>query len=204
MSWGFQPRRVGSEWNPATRDLPRGAWPVCGEADHGLVAGIGAARTVLFDDPLFGLFAYGGDCVRTRDVISVIPRDGVRQRFSALLGKTRLPLEWERDCFAADTAMELTAGLDVVRFSVENRSGGEHVSQLRVEGLPPGTYALAVGGENPAAWLVSSGLPILVPIQVSATATTEVSLSRTQPKSETNKKKNDHRSTTPPKHHPGI
>ena len=61
MSWGFQPRQVGTEWNPATRDLPRGAWPVCGEADHGLVAGIEAACTVLCDDPLFGLLAYGGE-----------------------------------------------------------------------------------------------------------------------------------------------
>ena len=52
MSWGFQPRQVGSEWNPATRDLPRGAWPVCGEGDHGLVGAIEAARTVLFDELL--------------------------------------------------------------------------------------------------------------------------------------------------------
>ena len=203
MSWGFQPRRVGTEWNPATRDLPRGPWPVCGEADHGLVAAIEAARTVLFEDPLFGLFAYGGDIERTRDVISVIPRDGVRQRFSALLGKTRLHLEWERDGFEADTALELTARLDVLRFSVENRSGGDHVSQLHIEGLPPGTYELSVNGENPAAWLVSSGLPILVPIQVSA-AITAVAFTRTQPKSPTNNKKDEQRKPTPPKHRPSI
>ena len=205
MSWGFQPRRVGSEWNPAIHDLPRGAWPVCGEADHGLVAAIEAARTVLFDDPLFGLFAYGGDCVRNRDVISVVPRDGVRQRFSALLGKTRLHLEWERDGFQADKAIELTAVLDVLRFSVENRSGGDHSSQLRIEGLPAGTYAMAVNGEAPAQWLVVSGPLTLVPIQIAAAATTDVSFTRTktEPKPEppkAPKKKNDKRSPTPPKH----
>ena len=53
MSWGFQPRQVGTEWNPVIRDLPRGGWPVCGHADHGLVAGIEAAYTLLADDPLF-------------------------------------------------------------------------------------------------------------------------------------------------------
>jgi hypothetical protein len=178
MSWGFQPRRTGTEWNPATRDLPRGAWPVCGEADHGLVAAIETARTVLFDDPLFGLFAYGGDFVRTRDTIAVVPRDGVRQRFSALLGKSRLHLEWDNDGFAADKPVELSSGLDVVRFMVENRGAAEHTSQLHIEGLPPGTYALAVNGDNPAAWLVSSGPAMVVPIQLS-TAITAVSITRT-------------------------
>jgi len=178
MSWGFQPRQVGSEWNPATRDLPRGAWPVCGEADHGLVAGIEAARTVLFDDPLFGLFAYGGEIVRNRDTIAVIPRDGVRQRFSCLLGKTRLHLEWAGDGFAADMPLELSPGLDILRFNVENRGVSVHDSVLRVEGLPQGTYALAVNGGNPTGWLVSSGPPILIPIQVSAAATTTVSITR--------------------------
>jgi hypothetical protein len=178
MSWGFQPRRVGTEWNPATRDLPRGAWPVCGEADHGLVAAIEAARTVLFDDPLFGLFAYGGEVVRNRDTIAVIPRDGVRQRFSALLGKKRLHLAWDGDGFAADMPLELSPGLDVLRFNVENRGVIAHDSLLRVDGLPQGTYALSVNG-NPSGWLVASGPPMLIPIQVSAAATTTVSITRT-------------------------
>ena len=178
MSWGFQPRRVGTEWNPATKDLPRGAWPVCGEADHGLVAGIEAARTVLYEDPLFGLFAYGGEVARTRDMIAVIPRDGVRQRFSALLGASRLHLEWNCDGFAAGKPLELSPGLDVLRFSVENRGVAEHSSVLRVDGLPPGTYGLSVNGENPTAWLVSSGPPMFIPIQISDSAMTTVSLTR--------------------------
>jgi hypothetical protein len=102
MSWGFQPRQVGTEWNPATRDLPRGAWPVCGEADHGLVAGIEAACTVLFEDPIFGLIAMGGEVTQTNDPISVLPRDGVRQRFHAVLGGQRLHLALDRDGFAAE------------------------------------------------------------------------------------------------------
>ena len=132
---------------------------------------------MLFDDPLFGLFAYGGEVARNRDVISVIPRDGVRQRFSALLGATRLHLELDRDGFAADQPLELAPGLDVLRFSIENRALPEHNCLLRVEGLPKGTYALSVNGENPAAWLVSSGMPLLIPIQVAAT-TTPVSITR--------------------------
>ncbi|MCX6875644.1 MAG: DUF5695 domain-containing protein [Verrucomicrobia bacterium] len=179
MSWGFQPRRVGTEWNPATKDLPRGAWPVCGEADHGLVAGIEAARTVLFDDPLFGLIAYGGDFARMGDTLAVIPRDGVRQRFSAVLGTARLHLELERDGFAAGRPLELSPGMDDLRFTVENRGVAAHRSLLRVEGLPPGSYAVAVDGGNPPAALVTSGPPIIISIGVSDDATTPVKITRT-------------------------
>jgi len=55
------------------RDLPRGAWPVCGEIDHGLAAGIEAACTVLFDDPIFGWTAYGGEVHEGGKEIKVIP-----------------------------------------------------------------------------------------------------------------------------------
>ena len=140
MSWGFQPRQVGTEWNPATRDLPRGAWPVCGEADHGLVAAIETARTILFDDPLFGLTAYGGTIVRGGRHPAVIPRDGVRQRFSAVLGATRVHLELDRDGFAAEQPVEIERNFRRLRFTLENRGGTTHRTTLRVRGLPPGRY----------------------------------------------------------------
>lgn len=144
MSWGFQPRQVGTEWNPATRDLPRGAWPVCGEADHGLVAGIESACTVLFDDPLFGLLAFGGEVTQTNDLIGVIPRDGVRQRFHALLGERRLRLTLDRDGFAAEQPIQVARNLDGMTFRLESRSPVPHEAQLTIEGLAPGQYAASV------------------------------------------------------------
>lgn len=176
MSWGFQPRRAGSEWNPAARDLPRGAWPVCGEADHGLVAGIEAARTVLFDDPLFGLVAYGGEVTHDHELISVIPRDGVRQRFSAVIGNTRLHLALDRDGFAEERPLELSAGLDVLRFTVENRGAAAHVCPLRIDGLPPGNHALSIDGKLQPLPLVSSGPSLAIPLPLSPAATTTVTI----------------------------
>jgi len=178
MSWGFQPRRVGTEWNPATQDLCRGAWPVCGEADHGLVAGIEAARTVLFDDPIFGLFAYGGEATRKGRSIAVVPRDGVRQRFSAILGAKRLHLDLDRDGFAPATPLELAAGLDHLRFTLENRRTSAHRTLLRIEGLPQGTYDLIVNGVNELKTRVSSGMPVLLPIPVSDGSLIRVELKR--------------------------
>jgi hypothetical protein len=145
MSWGFQPRQVGTEWNPATRDLPRGAWPVCGEADHGLVAGIEAASTVLFDDPLFGLVAFGGEVTSTNALISVLPRDGVRQRFHAVLGERRLHLALDRDGFAAEQPLQVSRALDRLAFTLESRAPAPHEATLTIEGLPPGQYFAAAG-----------------------------------------------------------
>jgi len=145
MSWGFQPRQVGTEWNPATRDLPRGAWPVCGEADHGLVAGIEAARSVLFDDPLFGLIALGGEVTQTNALIGVIPRDGVRQRFHAVLGGRRLHLALDRDGFAAEQPIQVSRVLDRLAFTLESRAPAPHEVTLAIEGLPPGQYSAAAG-----------------------------------------------------------
>jgi hypothetical protein len=145
VSWGFQPRQVGTEWNPATRDLPRGAWPVCGEVDHGLVAGIEAASTVLFDDPLFGLIAFGGEVTQTNASIRVIPRDGVRQRFHALLGGRRLHLALNRDGFAAEQPLQVSRALDRLAFTLESRAPAQHEATLAIEGLPPGHYSAAAG-----------------------------------------------------------
>lgn len=145
MSWGFQPRMVGTEWNPATADLPRGAWPVCGEADHGLTAGVEAACTVLFDDPLFGLTAYGGEVREDGGRLLVVPRDGVRMRLSAVIGARRLHLALDRDGFAAGEPIALPRSLDRIEFRMESRSPQAHKVVLTAEGLPAGDYRLACG-----------------------------------------------------------
>jgi hypothetical protein len=166
MSWGFQPRQVGTEWNPATHDLPRGAWPVCGEADHGLVGAIETARTVLFDDPVFGLIAYGGKAAARGDRLSVIPRDGMRQRLSAVLGSRTLHLALDRDGFAQGKAVELDRNLECLRFQLENRATNSHRTELKVEGLPSGKYALRINGQLQPKPVVCDGTPSTLSILV--------------------------------------
>ena len=169
MSWGFQSRQVGTEWNPATRDLPRGAWPVCGEADHGLVAGIGGACTVLFDDPIFGLFAYGGEISPDAGAgdVRVIPRDGVRQRFHAVIGRRRLHLSLDRDGFAAEKAINVARKLDGFSFTLESRAQQKHQAMLIIEGLPPGNYSI-ISGESQGSFRSEAGRPVSLSITVEA------------------------------------
>jgi hypothetical protein len=179
MSWGFQPRQFGTEWNPATRDLPRGAWPVCGEADHGLVAGIEAACTVLFDDPIFGMLALGGEIKTTDNEIEVVPRDGVRQRFHAIMGDRRLHLSLERDGFAAGQSVKLSPDLDRISFVLESRVPQLHETLLMVEGLAPGQYRAKLG-DTVHTFHAEAGTPYRLRIEVDPSSVVEFQLWKVQ------------------------
>jgi hypothetical protein len=161
--WGFQPQKMGSEWNPACQNLSRGAWPVDGEIDHGLAAGVEAACTVLVDDPIFGRFAYGGTLYENGSTMEVIPRDGVRQRFHAVLGRSRLHLALDRDGFAREQPVTVDRQVTKIRFLVENRSGDRHATRLTISGLA-GKHRVSVKGQAIATLDLSSRTESSIPL----------------------------------------
>ncbi len=176
-SWGFQPRQVGSEWNPATSDLPRGAWPVCGEIDHGLVAAIEAACTVVFDDPIFGWLAYGGDLRQDAQGMQVTMHDGVGQRLHVVSGSRRLHLCLDRDGWAADEPVCLSWALDRLDGVLVSRAPHDHTVRLVAEGLVPGVYELTVAGASSCV-AATADAPTEVAIPVSGGAGARVQLVR--------------------------
>jgi hypothetical protein len=112
------------------------------------------AATVLTRDPVFGWFAYGANLSVETNSLSMIPRDGLRQRFHAVIGDPpgasakpmRLKLELERDGFAAGEKIVATPSLDRVAFTLENRTGDEHATGLRLS-LPEGaTFSVLQDG----------------------------------------------------------
>ncbi len=130
MGWAFMESKRGRAW--IRKDIDRGAWFYDGEADLGNGAVFRTACTVLTDDPLFGWFAYGGTMKREGKSFLVEPRDGVRARFSAVTTGPRLTIEMERDGFAAGKEITVSRSLRRVRFILENRSGDNHQSVLRL------------------------------------------------------------------------
>jgi hypothetical protein len=116
--------------------VPRGAWPYDGEIDLGYGAGLRMAATIVADDPLFGLIAYGGTLGAGERDLSVVPRDGLRQRFAVMLSSGRLRLELDRDGFTAGSPVVVSRTLRRVTFTLENRSADPHVCGLRL--APPG------------------------------------------------------------------
>jgi hypothetical protein len=82
---------------------------------------------------------------QTNATIGVVPRDGVRQRFHAVLGGQRLHLALDRDGFAHEQPLQLSRTLDRLAFTLESRTPEKHEAVLTIEGLPPGRYSSVAG-----------------------------------------------------------
>jgi hypothetical protein len=139
--WQFMTAKFGRAW--IRKDVPRGPWHYDGEIDLGYGAGLRMAATIVANDPLFGLIAYGGSMTTAGGQIAVVPRDGLRQRFAVvgLGGAERAAavappassvavfrLEVDRDGFAAETPVILERDLRRVTFTLENRTGDRHTT----------------------------------------------------------------------------
>jgi hypothetical protein len=142
---GFMPEPLGRAWIGKT--VTRGAWHYSAEEDVGYCAAIRTHATILARDPIFGDIAYGGIVTRDGSSYRVIPRDGLRVRFHALLGNQRLHLELDHDGFAKEQPIVIATDLSRIEFVVENRTGGAHETGLSISGLPAG-YRISVEGKE--------------------------------------------------------
>ena len=142
-SGGFEPRPWGRAWL-GDKEMGRGPWWYSGEIDLGFGGALRSAATVVVDDPIFGLIAYGGDLQRKNALTYVIPKDGLRARFHVLRGSQRLHLLLGRDGFAAGQPIAFDDALNRITVRLENRDGRPHKTTLQIAGLPPGTYQVTV------------------------------------------------------------
>jgi hypothetical protein len=177
-SGGFEPRPWGQAWL-GRKEMGHGPWWYSGEIDLGFSGALRTAATVVTDDPIFGLFAYGGSLKHKAGSIDVIPKDGLRARFHILLDGARLRIELDRDGFSRDVPVAFDRSLRRFNFLIENRSGDEHETVLRLDGLPAGTYHITVTGATlpKITSLHGETLEIKLPIR---SATTSVGITRSQ------------------------
>ena len=134
MGWSFMSSKFAKGW--FGKDSPRGVFYYDGESDLGNGAAIRIATTVLTDDPLFGWIAYGGILNKNKEGFSIIPKDGVRSRFSIATRNARLGIELERDGFKEDDEILVDNHLRTIKFRIENRSSGNHTTKLTLFTLP--------------------------------------------------------------------
>jgi len=146
---GFEPRPWGRAWL-GNKEMGRGSWWYSGEIDLGYSGALRAAATIVTDDPIFGLFAYGGELQREKDLVRVIPKDGLRTRFHIVRGEQRIHILLERDGFAKDKAISFDDRGSSIEFAIENRGGGDHRTSVRISGLAPGKYEVKSGGKSEA------------------------------------------------------
>ncbi len=162
--WGFFPQQLGDDWNPATRGIARGAWPVDGEIDHGLTAYVETATTCVVEDPWFGLIAYGGEVERKGEALEIIPRDGVRRRLAAVLESKRFRVALERDGFVRDEPVLIDEKTGSIAFMLENRSAEQHTTRCMLSGFPAGSCAVTIDGERAECKVSVSGKSTVIPL----------------------------------------
>jgi hypothetical protein len=166
--WQFMTAKFGRAW--IRKEVPRGPWNYDGEIDLGYGAGLRMAATILTDDPLFGWFAYGGTLGVAGSQLSIVPRDGLRQRLYAALGAERLSLELDRDGFAEGRAVVTDKNLTRIRCTFENRIGDTHTTVLAITLSGKGSYAVYQEGKKIA--LATGGASTSIQLKISKTPMT--------------------------------
>ncbi len=157
--WQFMANKMGRAWMgssyPGGVRVPRGPWHYDGEIDLGFGGALRMARTLVTRDPLFGWLVYGGTWTDEGPTLAVVPRDGVRKRFTVVLPDPRVPgrrvrrldLELGRDGFARSEPIVVDKGLERITITLENRTEDRHATRLSIR-LPYRTeYTLVQDGE---------------------------------------------------------
>jgi len=152
--WQFMSSKVGRAWMGA--EVERGPWYYDGEIDLGYGGALRSAATVITKDPIFDWLAYGGILQTKDDALSVVPRDGLRQRLAVVLQDVRSPfpnplrfkIELGRDGFALESPIVLDKSLNRISFTLENRTGDTHVTPLRLSIQPTAFYEVLQDGQK--------------------------------------------------------
>ncbi len=144
-SGGFQPAPWGNVWF-GNFERGRGAWRYSGEIELGFSGALRTAATIVVQDPIFGLYAYGGRLRQRKSMVEVVPMDGLRARFHIFLGPEHVNILLSRDGFAKGKPVMFNRSLNRISFTLENRGGGQHRTTIRISGLKPGVYQVNFGG----------------------------------------------------------
>lgn len=172
---GFEPRPWGRAWL-GNKEMGHGSWWYSGEIDLGFSGALRTAETVVSDDPIFGLYAYGGELRQNGQMTDVIPRDGLQDRFAVVRGATRFQMQLDRDGFETEKPISFSQSLDRIQFSVENRSHDQHGTTLTLTGLSAGNYRILVGKKLLKEFKSKDGeeLEVRIPMQSNGTASVTI------------------------------
>ncbi len=160
---GFEPAAYGFTW--LEQPHGRGSWYYSCEIDLGFSGGLRCACTVLADDPVFGLYCYGGDLETQGKLHRITPRDGVHRRFHMVMEQRRFHLILDRDGFDCAKGIAVADDLSAISFAVENRHAGNHQTKAEGRGLPAGEYHV-VTDSNTFNTTVKDEKPITLQISV--------------------------------------
>lgn len=142
--WAFEPCINASMWCTGKKRISHEIWPLDGEIDCGFIGAIDAAATVIYDSPIFGTIALGGDLRTKRSAHILIPRDGVSQRIHCRDNGSRIDITINRDKIT-----EAVIAKDKHSFMLRLESAIEstHTTSLSLNGIKNGKWEVISGGK---------------------------------------------------------
>lgn len=141
IGWAFKPEKNGPIWLQG-RSLDRGIWYYNGEIDLGLCGALRMARSIVVDDPVFGLFGLGCDAALNGNDYEIVLKDGLREWL--ILQNLGIELNLNRDAFAAGTVVAVNQNKDSINFTLENERSRAHTTTLNLTGLVAGVYSVRI------------------------------------------------------------
>ena len=141
--WAFEPQKAYTSW--IQKPQGRGPWFYDGEIDLGFGGATRMAATVVTNDPIFGMVAYGGELTVIDKLLNIIPKDGLRRRLYYRNSNAKIDIELASDGFAKDRVVTIDPSRTLLQFELENRTGDAHNVDMNIKGLQ-GTYQLKADG----------------------------------------------------------
>ena len=142
---GYEPQAYFDTW--LGQPTHRGPWYYSSEQNLGFCGAVRSAATILADDPIFGRFCFGGTLQTNGSNMQVVPLDGIRRRFHALLTNGVIHLELQNDRFAEDTPIALHNDFSQITFQIESDNPAAHSVTLLLTVPISGTYT--INASNP-------------------------------------------------------
>lgn len=132
-----------------------------GEAQLGFWGAIRILSADVVNDPVFGLYGYGCDVVRSGSMTTITPKDGVFKRLNMVSQKLSLTLE--QDQYSQAIVGESNNYLE---FTLKNTKKLAHKTNIQIKGLTPGTYSVLVDNQAQTTFTARAGAISTVAIQV--------------------------------------
>jgi len=165
---GYEPQACFDTW--LGQPTHRGPWYYSCEQNLGFCGAVRSAATILADDPIFGRFCFGGAMQTNGNTLDIVPLDGIRRRFHALLTNGTLHVMLDADRFASNQPIVLNSDLSGITFEIESDNPGGHVVPLHLSASVAESYTITANAAVVASGTLSAGQDAIIELPVRANA----------------------------------
>jgi hypothetical protein len=170
---GYEPQANYYTW--LGQPTYRGPWYYSCEQNLGFCGAVRSAATVVADDPIFGRFCFGGAMQTNGSAMDIVPLDGIRRRFHALLTNGTLHVMLDADRFASNQPIVLNSDLSGISVQIESDNPSGHVVPLHLSASATESYTITANAVEVASGTLPAGQDTIIqlPVQANANVTPE-------------------------------